>query len=82
MNILLREVELSAFVGRSLAVGSKIEVLWRYEVPQLLVCEALDAVIVLGIVVRRAPPSRVIFMLLAETFRTTYSSQPCHVYLC
>ena len=31
MNILLRVVELSAFVGRSLAVGSKIEVLWRYE---------------------------------------------------
>ena len=34
MNILLREVELSAFVGRSLAVGSKIEVLWRYEMQE------------------------------------------------
>ena len=34
MDILLREVELSAFVGRSLAVGSKIEVLWRYEMQE------------------------------------------------
>jgi hypothetical protein len=37
----------------------------------LLVCEALDSVIVLSIVVRRAPPPRVIFMLLAETFRSS-----------
>ena len=33
MPLLLREVELSAFVGRRLTVGSLLEVLWRFENP-------------------------------------------------
>jgi len=33
MPLHLREVELSAFVGRRLAVGSLLEVLWRFEKP-------------------------------------------------